>query len=288
MKMFDSIFPKRTQFLTMNVLLSTFSPSQISPVLSDFCTISDIGKLDSANCNKLLRQKFINLLDSSYLVLNGFQKKFKILNKEGASHSTRYIDWIMTRKVSMKWFSCEVGGFVGFDRFTNLMSDNKTFTQLTHLRMRFNSVECSLSLINWTKFSDLVPQLKSLDLLNCPTKMFKVFRGKSSSCRPFPNLEVLKIEGDMIINDSYEEFVKNMRSLTSFTLSKFNNCGCQRLVLELINAVCNNNAASLTELNVLQGVQRVLNDEQMLVLTSTCPHLTALRLEKCQNWPTPP
>jgi hypothetical protein len=124
----------------------------------------------------------------------------------------------------------------------------------------------------------MLPQLESLELLDCPLKLV---RNLESIQRPFESLEVLTMKGDLLVNNSYFEFVQGMKSLTSFTVSNFVSVK-QSLFVEFFHEICINNGASLNELNVLQGAAyNAINDSLLNTIVAACPHLTALRLEKC-------
>ncbi len=78
------------------VLENRFAATQL---LFQWLEMIDLGKLDSAVCNKNERKSLLNLISNSCALMNGlFGKEFLNSNFDG-----KYFQWLLRRKVSVKY-----------------------------------------------------------------------------------------------------------------------------------------------------------------------------------------
>jgi hypothetical protein len=137
------------------------------PFFCDWLEMEDLGRFDTAECNKLTRSHFTDIMSSNLAVFVGLEfSKHQISTKSLTGTQSAYLNWLQMRSMSVKKIGLDMFGGVNYiDLFAYVIHEKQCCKADTlHLSCDPNNGFISLTLLNRLAF--LFPRLVTLTLDN--------------------------------------------------------------------------------------------------------------------------
>ena len=219
----------------------------LADILTKWLHIRDVGRLDSAHCNKAQRNELLQFLDNDTLVFPMVISVWKGM-----------LEWVLRRRVRMEGFVFERNFNLLFESTTNFIALNGQHIS----NLCFNSCDRETLLDPLTDVSFACPNLQIVSFGKCEIK--SCIRGILTGCK---KLYRLHFENCTNISDTCVAKI-HCPSITQLVMK---DCATDSALTAFANACPN-----LLSLELEQGS---LTDASFIAIADNCPALMLLTIE---------
>jgi uncharacterized protein YjbI with pentapeptide repeats len=190
------------------------------PLLCDWLEMVDLGRFDSAECNKLTRSHLTDIMSSNLSVFTGcalsnFQFQSSVKSDNNTKAQASYLKWMNTRSLSVK--NIELNMFDGAD-YTDIFSiviQEKQCSKADSLLLKCDSYNRSITLTLLLRLTVLFPRLKVLTLTNVQLHN----NHNWNVLLQFPILQEVTMNNSNVTIDIPLQILNNCQSITKFSFA---------------------------------------------------------------------
>jgi len=265
----------------------SFTIDVVSIILTQFLTIYDIGKLDTAYCNTMKREQLLSILSNHEFIVydhSRFDESIKSIDK--------LMLWIGIRKINIAALTIENSyltdhGLLGLCRnYNNLQSLN--ISRCVHIT-DFSMIEISRSCNN----------LRSLTIYECDNITDTSINEIARSCN---NLQLFDISSDNITDSSLIAIARNcnnnIRSLSIWNCNKLTDITMFEIAknctqLQTLGIIYCHNITDSSMIEIARSCNNLrsltisgygnITDATMIEISKYCNNLQSLSIWNCNN-----